>query len=359
MAGPAEVLETTLECWLPAGSGQLGGAAAPAAAAAVLNALKATLPPRASAEVELTTAHVRFVIRAAAPEAVRVAASLPEAVLTSPSLPTAWQLPPPRWLHAASLGPWIAGEEGAPADVAAFHRRHYRADALVLVLGGHAAPASVREALAEALARRAAVPPDAQGSAAVASQAASSSPDGGTLPQGTATETLGAASAPQQPSAGRWACISVEGPAPEAWTETAALAVAGEVLAHRLGATLQRPVHVALEAWPGRTWLLIAAEAPPPDVEATITTQLAALRDDTVDLSELEQARRRVRATLGDPGHEAGARRRALGWEALSGLPGGTGHALTALAQLGRAEVQAAAQRFCCGAGLRLRLPGS
>ncbi|MEB3329111.1 MAG: hypothetical protein VKQ33_07760 [Candidatus Sericytochromatia bacterium] len=341
-AGPPEAAEAALECWVPAGSGVRGGQAAAATAMALLAALRARLPPPVRVDVELTTTHVRYDVWLPATAAADAAFQLLDVLTTCPVGDGGAVLPAPRWLHEAGIGPWLAAAPpGEPMDAVAFHRRHYRLDAMVLVVATQAAPGLVRETLADRLSSRLKAPVEAA-KPPLASQGV---PD------------AGASAAGRPVAAGRWAWLAVEGPPPEAYAAAAALAVAGEVLGGRLGGGLQRPCHVALEAAPGKTWLLVATPDPPDGFAARLDHELALLRDDTVDLAELEQARARVRGTLGGPTGDARARRRALGREAMLGLPGSTRQALAAVAQVGRAEVQAAAQRYGCGSTLRVRVP--
>jgi predicted Zn-dependent peptidase len=294
---------------------------------------------------------VRYVVQVPAASAAEAGAALLDVLTASPVAGPHGALPPPRWLHEADIGPWVAAAHTSePMDVVAFHGRHYRLDAMALVLGAHPSPDKVGAALAERLTKRAMLPTEAS-SPTLPTEAASPTLPGPAAPDGTASGPV------PLTEAGRWGCLAVEGPPPDAWTEAAALAVAGEVLASRLGGALNRRVYVTLEAAPGRTWLLLAARAPGAGFAATLEGQLAALRDDTVDLAELEQARTRVRTALGDPAQDGSTRRRAVGRDMVLGRPGATVQALAAVAQVGRTEVQAAAQRFCCGPGLRIRVP--
>jgi predicted Zn-dependent peptidase len=306
------------------------------------SALRARLPTPCRIDVELTTTHVRYVVQVPPAMAAEAGAGLLDVLTASPVARPQDALPPPRWLHEADIGPWLAAAHTSETlDVAAFHGRHYRLEAMALVLGAHPSPDRVGASLAEHLAKRANLP----------TEAASPMLPGPAAPDGTASGPV------PLTEAGLWACLAVEGPPPDAWAEAAALAVAGEVLASRLGGALNRRVYVTLEAAPGKTWLLLAARAPGAGFASTLEGQLTALRDDTVDLAELEQARTRVRAALGEPAQGGSTHRRAVGRDMVLGRPGATAQALAAVAQVGRTEVQAAAQRFCCGPGLRIRVP--
>jgi predicted Zn-dependent peptidase len=319
-----------------------GGQAAAATATALHASLQARLPAPCRIEVELTTTHVRYVVHVPPASTTEAGAGLLDVLTSSPVVGPQGTLPQPRWLHEADIGPWLAAAPSSKAvDVVAFHGRHYRLEAMGLVLGAHPTPGRVGEALAEHLARRTKLP----------AEVASPAPNGHATPDGTASGPV------PLHEASRWACLAVEGPPPDAWAEAAALAVAGEVLASRLSGPLNRRVNVTLEAAPGKTWLVLASQAPGERFATTLEGQLAALRDDTVDLAELEQARTRVRAALGDPAHDKGTRLRGVGRDMVLGRPGATAQALAAVAQVGRTEVQAAAQRFCCGPGLRIRVP--
>jgi hypothetical protein len=336
--------EVALECWLPAGSGVPGGHLAATTATALLAVVRARVPAQSRAEVEVTTTYTRFSVEVPVALTAQTATALMDALLAAPSSASGAPPPRPRWLHESGMGPWLAEPEAdAPTDVLAFHRLHYRPGAMVLVVDGHPAPDDVRHTLATHMARGADATPEAP---------AGVPRDGGVAaPEQAATAAASAAAEP------RWARIAMQGPSPDAWPETAALALLGEVLASRLNLAMQRPVYASLEVAPGKTWLLLAIEDPPAAAADTIATQLAALRDDTVDLAELEPARARARGALGEAGLAPAARRRAAGREALLGLPGASRLTDAALTLVGRAEVQVAAQRFGCGASVRITTP--